>query len=88
MSGPSPNLALIRRVVLGIVEMADVSPYNVLTDRMITAVDHMAVVVEYVVGEKVLAVQSGWTYMQVIVDRGAIVVQQELGFLVVVVVQC
>ena len=74
MSGPSPNLALIRHAVLAIVETADVFPCKVSIDRMIAAVDQWAAVVEYMTREKVLAVQSEWTYMQVIVDRRAIVV--------------
>ena len=87
MSGPSPNLALIRHAVLAIVETAGVFPYTVSIGRMIAAVDQWAAVVEYMTREKVSVVQSGWTCMPVIVDKRANAVQQELGFLVVVVVQ-
>ena len=87
MSGPSPNLALIRHAVLEIVETADVFRCNVLIGRTIAAADRLAVVVEYMIREKALVVQSGWTCKLVIVDKRASAVQQELGFLVVVAVQ-
>ena len=86
MSDPSPNLALIRHVVLVIVETAVVFRCSVLTGRMIAAVDQLAVVADRV-RKMAFVVQSGWTYMQVIANTMAIVVQQELGFLVVAVVQ-
>ena len=87
MSDPNPNLALIRHAVLAIVETAGVFPYTVSIGRMIAAVDQWAVVVDHKIGKMAFVVQSGWTYMQVIADTMAIVVQQELGFLVVAVVQ-
>ena len=87
MSGPSPNLALIRRVVLEIVGMVDAFPCSVSTDQMIAVVDRLAVVADHKVEEMASVVQSGWTYMQVIADTTAIVVQQELGFPVAVAVQ-
>ena len=87
MSDPNPNLALIRRAVLAIVETADVFPYKVSIGRMIAAVDQWVAVVDHKIRKMAFVVQSGWTYMQVIADTMAIVVQQELGFLVVAVVQ-
>ena len=73
MSGPSPNLALIRRVVLEIVGTVDAFPCSVLTDQTIGVVDRLAVVADHKVEEMAFVVQSGWTYMQVIAGMVAIV---------------
>ena len=74
MSGPSPNLALIRHAVLAIVETAVVSRCKVLIDQMIMADDQWAAVVEHMARKIALGVQSGWTCMQVIADMMAMAV--------------